>query len=164
MGDTQAADSVRVEIVRASDYQLIHNLDKITTRLSHGDLSDEVSLSCFVIEHSARRTLPYGIWTCESGRQVVFNREYQPILQCENGVYSYANQSEWVKDMVKTEYLYHDGNNPMDYISNKYQGHKLNANQKKEAKKSLLICLDILKKFTPKEGLSVNRRCSIERL
>lgn len=27
--------------------------------------------------------LPYGLWTCEDGRQVLFNRQYQPILTRE---------------------------------------------------------------------------------
>jgi hypothetical protein len=28
-----------------------------------------------------RRWLPYGIWICESGREVLFNRAYQPIFE-----------------------------------------------------------------------------------
>jgi hypothetical protein len=40
--------------------------------------------------------LPYGIWTCENGREVLFNRNYQPIVQRHNGRWSRADAKEWV--------------------------------------------------------------------
>ena len=45
-----------------------------------------------------RRTeLPYGLWTCADGREVLFNRHYQPLLERFNcGMAMFANRREWV--------------------------------------------------------------------
>lgn len=42
--------------------------------------------------------IPYGIWTCESGRQVLFNRGYCPILERDgpDAPARAANPKEWV--------------------------------------------------------------------
>jgi hypothetical protein len=41
--------------------------------------------------------LPYGLWTCADGRQVLFNRRYRPLYQrSPNGVVSSADPSERV--------------------------------------------------------------------
>lgn len=41
--------------------------------------------------------LPYGLWTCEDGREVLFNRHYQPILERFNrGMAMFTNRREWV--------------------------------------------------------------------
>jgi hypothetical protein len=54
--------------------------------------------------------LPYGKWTCEGGRQVLFNRRYVPIWQKDliNGL-SQADPSEWIIfDKSKTVHFYLD--------------------------------------------------------
>jgi hypothetical protein len=58
---------------------------------------------------TARAMRPYGIWTCADGRQILFNRDYVPILQrypgqpCEP-----ANPDEWV-EFVEQRWFYKDG-------------------------------------------------------
>jgi hypothetical protein len=45
-----------------------------------------------------KHVLPYGKWTCVDGREVLFNREYRPILQRRpNGPVEVANPSERVR-------------------------------------------------------------------
>ena len=52
--------------------------------------------------------LPYGVWTCADGREVLFNRFYEPILQRATGqAAAEADPAEWV-DFVKQEWLYDD--------------------------------------------------------
>lgn len=52
--------------------------------------------------------LPYGIWTCEDGREVLFNRFYEPIWGCAQGAApAEANPNEWVP-WQKQEYFYDD--------------------------------------------------------
>jgi hypothetical protein len=52
---------------------------------------------------------PYGIWTCADGRQVLFNRDYTPILQRYPGQYCQpADPSEWV-NFVEQRWFYNDG-------------------------------------------------------
>ena len=48
-------------------------------------------------ERRMRAQLPYGMWTCPDGRQVLFNRYYDPILQRYPGLLAItADPSEWV--------------------------------------------------------------------
>lgn len=57
--------------------------------------------------------LPYGMWTCEDGREVLFNRKYWPIWERrEREPVKAADPHEWVKGIVKTEYFFNDGNPP----------------------------------------------------
>jgi hypothetical protein len=52
---------------------------------------------------------PYGQWTCEDDREVLFNREYMGILERIPGQpVRAANPREWV-DSIKQEYFFHDG-------------------------------------------------------
>jgi hypothetical protein len=56
-----------------------------------------------------REILPYGKWTCEDGREVLFNRYYKPIWQrAADGTVSRASRDEWVK-WLKQEWFYDDG-------------------------------------------------------
>lgn len=55
-----------------------------------------------------RRTeLPYGLWTCADGREVLFNRHYQPIWQRHQGHVMPAMRGEWVK-FVSQRWFYND--------------------------------------------------------
>jgi hypothetical protein len=48
-------------------------------------------------EQRQRRWLPYGLWVCGDGREVLFNRFYRPIWQRMPGmVAEKADQGEWV--------------------------------------------------------------------
>lgn len=151
-----------VNIIRASDIHLNFNAEHVLRQLQFNGISDEAELAAFAIKHTARRILPYGIWECSNGRKVIFNREYQPIFQQVNGVNSYTDRNEWVKDIIQTTYLFDDSNSPIDFLKNKYEQYKLTSSKKKACKKSLLICLAVLKEFTPKEHSSVNSACSVD--
>jgi len=53
--------------------------------------------------------LPYGIWTCADGREVLFNRFYEPIFQRLTGERpTGANPTERVP-FVKQDHFYSDG-------------------------------------------------------
>jgi hypothetical protein len=53
--------------------------------------------------------LAYGVWKTSDGRQVVFNRFYEPVWQRVGGVISDADASEWVKNIVSENFFYDDG-------------------------------------------------------
>jgi hypothetical protein len=52
--------------------------------------------------------LPYGKWTCESGREVLFNRDYTPKWERSKAgeITKPANPNEWISGIVKEEYFY----------------------------------------------------------
>ena len=53
--------------------------------------------------------LPYGMWTCADGREVLFNRFYEPIWQRYKGAPAErADPTEWVK-FIKQSFFYNDG-------------------------------------------------------
>lgn len=151
-----------VRFVRSCETQEQFDVSSIQASLTYRDFGDGKDLAYFAIMHSARRTLPYGMWTCFDGRQVLFNREYQPILEKKDGVCGYCDHNEWVDHAsIKTQqYFYDDLTAPMRYMV-KHLGHDhLDAKEAKACKKALLICLQFLKDFTPKEGDSVTLRYS----
>jgi hypothetical protein len=52
---------------------------------------------------------PYGKWTCEDGRQVLFNRGYEPIYQrSPDGSVSEADRGEWVESIVDSDFFWGD--------------------------------------------------------
>jgi len=122
---------------------------------------EKKNLAIFAIKHMARRELPYGIWTCKDGREVVFNREYQPILQRIDGVVSYADRDEWIENIEKAVMLYSDGCDPTDYLV-KHLGYiPLTLKESNASKRVLLQCMRVLQEFTPKESVCVNRQWSL---
>jgi hypothetical protein len=59
-----------------------------------------------------RRETPYGIWTCADGREVLFDRDYQPIWSRYPGQPAErANPDEWI-NWVDQRWFYFDGNKP----------------------------------------------------
>lgn len=52
--------------------------------------------------------LPYGLWICEDGREVLFNRFYEPIWQRYGGTVSRADPNEWVPYATQ-QWFYDDG-------------------------------------------------------
>jgi hypothetical protein len=60
-------------------------------------------------EFRRRHDLPYGKWTCADGREVLFNRFYEPIWQRRpDGAPEPADAREWVG--YKTQvWFYNDG-------------------------------------------------------
>lgn len=151
----------RVILVRASDVETTTDTDFMQTVLKEKGFGDGKDLAYFAINHSARRTIPYGIWTCKDGREVVFNREYQPIVQKKDGVLSYADRNEWVDNIAKVQYLYDDESSPHRYLTKHLGRDSLTAEQAKRCKKTLLICLQVLREYTPKEHGSVHGPYSV---
>ena len=39
------------------------------------------SIKAPLAEMVQRLSLPYGLWTCDDGKEILFNREYQPIWE-----------------------------------------------------------------------------------
>jgi len=76
-------------------------------------------------------TLPYGIWVTRSGREVLFNRCYQPIWQRVGRVVSPADPKEWVEDIVSRKWFWQDPSFP-------YYG------KTKADKQGLAIALEVL--------------------
>jgi hypothetical protein len=58
-----------------------------------------------------RLWLPYGLWTCADGREVLFNRAYRPIWERVNGVTKRGDEKERVK-WVKQKWFFDDGTSP----------------------------------------------------
>jgi hypothetical protein len=62
-----------------------------------------------------RLRCPYGLWTCGDGREVIFNREYWPILERRSGEKAKpADSKEWIWGIVAREYFFDDANPPWD--------------------------------------------------
>lgn len=129
--------------------------------LSARDHTEKKNLAIFTIMHCARRTLPYGIWHCSGGRDVLFNREYQAIAQRIDGVVSYADRDEAIQDIEGAEMIYDDITNPARYLVKHLGGHPLTPSESKECRKALMRSLAVLRDFTPKEHVSVSRRWSL---
>lgn len=59
-----------------------------------------------------RLEMPYGIWTCADGREVLFNRRYHPIWQRMPGqAATRAKNGEWVT-FERESWFYTDSNPP----------------------------------------------------
>jgi hypothetical protein len=52
--------------------------------------------------------MPYGIWYCADGREVLFTRGYSPLWQRIDGQVSKANRREYVKDILGQGLFYDD--------------------------------------------------------
>jgi hypothetical protein len=107
-------------------------------------------LMIFAITYSARRSLPYGRWTTHEGHEILFNREYQPIAwRLADGTLAHAVRDEIIEDIVKEEFFYNDSNSPIDYLTRKVSSRVLTEEEKKACQRSLLICLTLLREFSP---------------
>jgi hypothetical protein len=61
-----------------------------------------------------RATLPYGMWTTESGEEVLFNREYRPIWRRKLNEMPATpiKEFEWVEDIKSTKFFFDDSTSP----------------------------------------------------
>jgi hypothetical protein len=57
-----------------------------------------------------RWRIPYGLWTCEGGREIIFNRDYKPIWERKGGKVKPGNPKEWVK-FIDQRWFHSDGPN-----------------------------------------------------
>lgn len=63
-------------------------------------------------ESRMRAELPYGMWTCADGREVLFNRGYRPLWQRRPGqAATRADHGEWVP-FNRQSWFYTDHNPP----------------------------------------------------
>lgn len=108
-------------------------------------------LQIMVLEQFARRSLPYGVWHCEDGREVLFNREYQPIRYRKDDQVGYANPDEIVLGITKAVMIWDDLDTPVPFLL-KHLGYRpLDAKDSKRSKRALVRALIILREFTPSE-------------
>ena len=54
--------------------------------------------------------LPYGVWTCLDGREVLFDRRYRPLWERQKGSPPRrADATEWVAHIVGQQFFYDYG-------------------------------------------------------
>jgi len=56
--------------------------------------------------------LPYGMWTCADGREVLYDRHYCPLWERRGSESKRADRSEWVYGIVQHVWFYNDGCTP----------------------------------------------------
>lgn len=61
-------------------------------------------MGCSLPEFRLRNDVPYGVWTCPDGREVLFNRWYEPLWQRGPGDVppTAADPREWVEFQRQT--------------------------------------------------------------
>ncbi|MGH9676259.1 MAG: hypothetical protein ACRD36_04090 [Candidatus Acidiferrum sp.] len=100
--------------------------------------------------------LPYGKWTCADGREVLFNRHYEPIWERSPGMPTQrADPDEWVH-YIRREYIYIDDQaSPLP---------RLPPRSARGAAQNMVRCLRVLKEFgaswEPIAGYAAVRRAS----
>lgn len=149
-------------VVTSDTVHATYSTEMIENSLREHGSSAGKGLALFGIMYCARRSLPYGQWDCVDGRAILFNREYQPIIQRHNGMLSYCDHFEWVNlEGATVTYFYDDSTSPMNYLGKHLGRSCFNS---ADCRKSLLICLDKLREFTPEENSVVNKRYSVRAL
>jgi hypothetical protein len=81
------------------------------------------------IDEALHCVLPYGLWRCGDGRQVLFNRWYQPIFERRGGEVRAADPTEWIDNIIEETWFYYDATPPWRCVQ------------------SLLLCQTILVRF-----------------
>jgi hypothetical protein len=70
---------------------------------------------CTMTYREFRLRCPYGKWKCADGREVIFNRDYWPILERRPGEKAKpANPNEWIRGIRERDYFFDDANPPWD--------------------------------------------------
>jgi hypothetical protein len=60
-----------------------------------------------------RQELPYGVWTCADGTEVLFNRRYQPIWRrTPGGAVKPTKRDEWIDRIADQKWIFGDGDPP----------------------------------------------------
>lgn len=54
------------------------------------------------------------MWTCVDGREVLFNRYYEPMWSRIDRGFAKLCSFEWVKNIKSHDYFFDDGNPPWD--------------------------------------------------
>lgn len=67
--------------------------------------------------------IPYGMWRCANGREVMFNREYNPIFQKMPGEgVTAAKPKEFVLEIVFEGFFFVDGEHPEIVVFHSMKG------------------------------------------
>ena len=55
--------------------------------------------------------MPYGRWWCADGREILFNRQYNPLWErtAGNMEWTSADRTEWVAGIAEQSWFYNDG-------------------------------------------------------
>jgi hypothetical protein len=62
--------------------------------------------------------LPYGIWTTQDGREILFNRFYEPIWQRTEGQPpTPADPAEWVTDIRSQKWFHEDAGSNRETVA-----------------------------------------------
>ena len=96
--------------------------------------------------------VPYGRWTTSDRREVLFNRSYWPVLERRPGERAKAARpSEWVDDIVQSDYFFDDWSVPW-------------RSTNKACQSSLAACNKVLREWgmPPLPPMPSKRRSSIE--
>lgn len=74
-------------------------------------MSDRSRIHAGFVDGIKRIHLPYGLWVCENGREVLFDRSYRPLLErsASDATVELANGDEWIKGIKNTAWFYSDG-------------------------------------------------------
>lgn len=59
-------------------------------------------------DFALRNDLPYGVWLCENGREVLFNRFYEPLFERRGEKVREADPQEWVEGVLQKSFFYRD--------------------------------------------------------
>jgi hypothetical protein len=67
-----------------------------------------------LVRQQQRRTYPYGMWTTETGEEILFNRSYSPILIRHLGVYDPMpiEEHRWIHNIKYQDFFFNDGTSP----------------------------------------------------
>lgn len=63
------------------------------------------------VDRARRHFMPYGLWVCANGREVLFDRQYRPLFErpAAGEPAVVADVCEWVMEIKGTERFYSDG-------------------------------------------------------
>lgn len=149
-------DTLNVEVVSSDLFQArVAAMGRTEFELKVGERQayDKDFLAFSAVKYSGRREIPYGRWTTKDGREVIFNREYQPMYSRSlrpGDASHFCDRAEYVLDIIKVEYFYGDHNSPVDYLTRKFKGHELDKEQSSVCRNSLVICMSIVRNYEPK--------------
>lgn len=64
---------------------------------------------CSAREFIAHAFMPYGAWTDAAGREILFNRSYEPLWTRQNGVVSPIDPTDWIAGIKVQRWFYQGG-------------------------------------------------------
>ena len=67
-----------------------------------------------LVRQQQRKTYPYGMWTTETGEEILFNRSYQPIFARHLGVSqpTMFTEHKWITNIKYQDFFFNDSTSP----------------------------------------------------